>query len=128
MGGGRSVPLSGLPADAAGMLLAHALGHPAAARDQGAVYALWGLTRGAPARLIQLAVNATAYPGSLEAFANAAMHEGPPPFAVDDPADQRLLALLAAMPGDGLSAEHLAAVSGVPDAAAGCVAGSSAAW
>ncbi len=116
-GAAASVPLSGLPADAAGMLLAHALGHPLQPTDQGAVYALWGLTRGAPARLIQLAVNATAYPGSLEAFANAAMREGPPPFAVDDPADQRLLALLAAMPGGGLEAEHLAAVSGVPDVA-----------
>ena len=42
----RSVTLAGLTVDAAGELLAHVVGEPV---DRSVVYALWGLTRGAPA-------------------------------------------------------------------------------
>ena len=108
----RSVKLDGLTVDAAGELLAHVVGEPV---ERGVVYALWGLSRGAPAALIQLGVRASAYPTAE--FVAAALDEGPPPFAVDTPQDRRLLGLLAAVPGVELSAEQLAAASGVPDVA-----------
>ncbi len=69
-GGLPGVPLSGLHIDPAGELLARVMGHPV---DRSAVYALWGLTRGAPAGLVQLGVSAATYPGPLEAFVSAAL-------------------------------------------------------
>ncbi len=106
--------LSGLPVDAAGELLARVMGQPV---DRTAVFALWGLSRGVPARLIQLGVSASAYPGGVEAFTELALHDGPPPFTVDAPEDRRLLGLLAAVPGVELTAEQLASIAEVPDAA-----------
>ncbi len=111
----RSVPLSGLPVDAAGELLAHVIGYPV---DRSTVYALWGLTRGAPAGLVQLGASAGAYPGPLAEYVTAALHEALPPFTVDSPEERHLLGLLAAVPGMELSAQQLAAISGAPDAAA----------
>ena len=55
----RSVPLSGLTVDAAGELLAHVVGEPV---ERSVVYALWGVSRGAPAALVQLGVSASTYP------------------------------------------------------------------
>ena len=112
--GARSLRLAGLPPEAAGQLLAHVLGHAVAPADQ---YALWGLTRGAPARLVQLGVTATTYPGPLASFVQWAAQEGLPSFRVDTPEDRRLLGLLAAVPGVELTAQQLAEISGVPDAA-----------
>ncbi len=112
--GARSLRLAGLPPEAAGQLLAHVLGHAVAPADQ---YALWGLTRGAPARLVQLGVTATTYPGPLASFVQWAAQEGLPSFRVDSPEDRRLLGLLAAVPGVELTAQQLAEISGVPDAA-----------
>ena len=106
----RSVKLDGLTVDAAGELLAHVLGEPV---ERSVVYALWGLTRGAPAALIQLGLSASTHPTAE--FVASALDEGPPPFAVDSPQDRRLLGLLGAVPGVELSAEQLAAASGVPD-------------
>jgi beta-lactam-binding protein with PASTA domain len=115
--GARALPLTGLPVDATGQLLAHVFGHDLHPTDQGAVYALWGLTRGAPARLVQLGVTATTYPGPLESFIQWAANEGLPPFRVDTPEDRLLLGLLAAVPGVELTAQQLAEISGLPDAA-----------
>ena len=106
----RSVKLDGLTVDAAGELLAHVLGEPV---ERSVVYALWGLTRGTPAALIQLGLSASTQPTAE--FVASALDEGPPPFAVDSPQDRRLLGLLGAVPGVELSAEQLTAASGVPD-------------
>ena len=108
----RTVSLSGLPVDAAGELLAHVVGRPL---DRSAVYALWGVSRGTPAALVQLGVTASAYPTAE--FVESALNDGAPPFTVDTPQDRRLLGLLAAVPGVELSAEQLTAASGLTDVA-----------
>ena len=106
----RSVALDGLAVDAAGELLAHVVGKPV---ERSVVYALWGITRGAPAALVQLGLSASAHPTAE--FVAAALSDGAPPFCVDAPQDRRLLGLLGAVPGIELSAEQLTAASGVPD-------------
>ena len=63
--------LDGLTVDAAGELLAHVVGEPV---ERSVVYALWGLTRGAPAALIQLGLSASTHPTA--AVRRAALDEG----------------------------------------------------
>ena len=75
----RSVSLAGLHVDAAGQLLSHVLGHPV---DRSAVYALWGLTRGAPTELIRLGTGAATYRGPLAEYVAMALQDALPPFTV----------------------------------------------
>ena len=108
----RTVPLSGLTVDAAGELLAHVVGEPL---ERSVVYALWGVSRGVPAELVQLGVGASTQP-TAESVA-AALSDEPPPFTVDSPQDRRLLGLLGAVPGVELSTQQLTTASGLPDVA-----------
>jgi hypothetical protein len=115
-GEGTSIPLQGLSVEDGLALIECELGCPLTPKERGAAKALHGAVRGHPLTLIQEAAKARE--------SKRALHELLAPGTVPSAAatagklpDQarQLLAALAAMGGTPIHADHLAALSGLPD-------------
>jgi beta-lactam-binding protein with PASTA domain len=116
--GARSLLLSGLPADDARQLFAHALGRTLLPEELPSADVVCGLARGEPERLLQLGATAAGHAGTLTQFAASVLQASTSVVPADSPQDMRLLELLAAVPGLQLDADQLAAISGLRDAGA----------
>ena len=123
-GEGRSLALRGLPPDDALALLERELGRPLAAEEREQAAAICALLEGHPLRVLQAAALAREEGLSLaqvrerltarapsQALADQALEALPEP-------ERRILAVLAALDGAPLSADHLAALAGLADAQA----------
>jgi len=122
-GEGRAVALHGLPPDDAPALVERELGRPLTPEERPAVQSLCTALDGHPLRLLQAAAMAreegrslaevarrTQTPSPAEALTAEALNSLPKP-------ERQVLAVLAALSGASLPAEHLAALTGLADAA-----------
>ncbi len=121
-GEGQILALGGLPPDAAQALIERELGRPLTPQERPAVQSLHADLKGHPLRLLQTAALAREEGHSLEQVAQA-LHTPSPPHALANRQLRALsepqgyaLAALAALKGAPLSAEHLAALTGLDDA------------
>jgi hypothetical protein len=122
-GEGRALALRGLPPDDAQALVERELGRPLAPEERTAVQALCTALEGHPLRLLQAAAMAREegrslaevarrmqIPSPVEALTAETLNALPKP-------ERRVLAALAALDGAPLPADHLAALTGLPNVA-----------
>jgi hypothetical protein len=122
-GEGHAVALHGLPSDDAQALVERELGRPLTPEEQPAAQALCTALEGHPLHLLQAAAMAreegrsltevtrrTQAPSPAEALTAETLN------ALQEP-ERQVLAVLAALGGASLPAEHLAALTGLDDAA-----------
>jgi hypothetical protein len=120
-GEGRTMALCGLPPDDAQALMERELGRPLTAEEQSAAQALCTALDGHPLRLIQAAAMVREEGRSLVEIAHR-VQAAPPDRALTSQAlvslsepEQRVLRALAALKGASLDADHLSALTGLPN-------------
>jgi hypothetical protein len=122
-GEGRAIDLKGLPEDAAVGLFERELGTAVSPADRADVAALCGELQGNPLRIIQAAGRVregTSIPDLRHEVASTPPGEalGAADLRTLSPAERRVLSVLAALDGAAMDPDHLAELTGLPDAPA----------
>jgi CHAT domain len=122
-GEGRAIDLKGLPEEVAIALFERELGAAVSPADRAEVAALCGELRGNPLRIIQAAGRVRE--GSVISELRREVEATPPGEALGaadlrtlSPAERKVLSVLAALGGAAIDPDHLAALTGLPDAPA----------
>ena len=122
-GEGRTLALRGLPTDDAVTLFERELGRPLTAEERPAAEALCAALQGHPLRILQAAALAreenrpiAALAGLMQAAVPGEALTAEALAALSEP-EQRVVKLLAVFGGATLHAEHLSALTGLPDIA-----------
>jgi hypothetical protein len=122
-GEGRAIDLKGLPEDVAIALFEREMGTEVSAADRAEVTALCGELQGNPLRIIQAAGRVRG--GSSISDLRREVAATPPAEALGaadlrtlSPAERTVLSILAALDGAAIDPDHLAALTGLPDAPA----------